>query len=235
MPETHDHIVKQYDDELQRLTGEIVRMGEIAVSQLTGAMDVLQRRDSQAARRVIENDIAIDSLEHEVGQDVVRLLALRQPMARDLREVMAALRIASDIERIGDYAANAAKRSIALNESPVIGTVHGLAALARIAGEMLRDVLVAYQQRDAARAAQVRARDAELDRLYTALFRELLTYMAEDPRSISSSIHVMFITKNLERIGDHATNIAENIWFIVHGALPAEEREKGDLTTAPSR
>ena len=100
---------------------------------------------------------------------------------------------------------------------------------------MLRDVLVAYQQRDAARAAQVRARDAELDRLYTALFRELLTYMAEDPRSISSSIHVMFIAKNLERIGDHATNIAENIWFIVHGALPAEEREKGDLTTAPSR
>ena len=235
MPESHVHIVKEYDDELHRLTSEIIRMGEIAISQLGGAMDVLQRRDSHAARRVIDNDVAIDSLEHEVGQDVVRLLALRQPVARDLREVMAALRIASDIERIGDYAANAAKRSIALNESPAIATVPGLNALARIATDMLREVLLAYRDRDDVRAAIVRARDAELDRMYTSLFRELLTYMAEDPRSISSSIHVMFIAKNLERVGDHATNIAENIWFIVHGSMPSDEREKGDMTAAPSR
>jgi phosphate transport system protein len=228
-----DHILKKYDDELQRLTGEILRMGELAAAQLDAAMDVLERRDVAAARAIIAADQAIDALEQDVGHDVVRLLALRQPMARDLREILAALRIASDIERIGDYAANAAKRSIALNESPAIAPVLGLNALARLAAEMLRDVLIAYRGRDAERALAVRARDAELDALYTSLFRELLTYMAEDPRSISSSIHVLFIAKNLERVGDHATNIAENIWFIVHGEPPGVEREKRDFTTGP--
>lgn len=231
----NDHILKKYDDELQRLTGEILRMGEMAAAQLDAAMDVLERRDSVAARSVIAGDHAIDLLEHDVGHDVVRLLALRQPMARDLREILAALRIASDIERIGDYAANAAKRSIALNQSPAIAPVPGLSALARLAGEMLREVLLAYRDRDGERALAVRARDAELDAMYTSLFRELLTYMAEDPRSISSSIHVLFIAKNLERVGDHATNIAENIWFIVHGEPPGAEREKRDFTTGPTR
>ena len=226
-----DHINKGYDDELNRLTYEILRMGEIAVAQLDAGMDVLQRRDSEAARRVIAADHQIDALELEVGHDVVRLLALRQPMARDLREILAALRIASDIERIGDYAANAAKRSIALNESPAIAPVPGLNALARLATDLLREVLLAYRDRDADRALAVRARDAELDAMYTSLFRELLTYMAEDPRSISSSIHVLFIAKNLERVGDHATNIAENIWFIIHGEPPGGEREKRDFTT----
>ncbi len=226
-----DHILKGYDDELARLTAEILRMGEIAVAQLEAGMDVLERRDSEAARQVIAADTEIDALELEVGHDVVRLLALRQPMARDLREILAALRIASDIERIGDYAANAAKRSIALNESPAIAPVPGLNALARLAAELLREVLLAYRDRDGDRALAVRARDAELDAMYTSLFRELLTYMAEDPRSISSSIHVLFIAKNLERVGDHATNIAENIWFIIHGKPPGGEREKRDFTT----
>ena len=226
----HNHIVQSYNAEQQRLTDEIMRMGDMAAAQLEAALDVVERRDDRAAARIVGNDEAIDALEKEVSHDVMKL-ALRGPLATDLRIILAAVRIASDIERIGDYAANAAKRSIALNEAPVIGTVHGLAALARIAGEMLRDVLVAYQQRDAARAAQVRARDAELDRLYTALFRELLTYMAEDPRSISSSIHVMFIAKNLERIGDHATNIAENVWFLVHGEQPLPPRDKRDETS----
>ncbi|MDZ4814496.1 MAG: phosphate signaling complex protein PhoU [Pseudomonadota bacterium] len=235
MNDTHEHIVKQYDSELHRLTGEIMRMGELAISQLGDAMDVLQRRDSTAAKRVIANDSTIDALEHEVSHDVIRLLALRQPMARDLREVLAALRIASDIERIGDYASNAAKRSLALNESPAIAMVPGLNALARMATDMLREVLAAYRDRDETRAMIVRARDAELDALYTGLFRELLTYMAEDPRSISSAIHVMFIAKNLERVGDHATNIAESIWFIVHGTPLLDEREKRDFTTAPIR
>ena len=230
-----EHTLKKYDDELQRLTGEILRMGDMAATQLAAAMDVLERRDSVAARSVIANDRSIDLLEQDIGHDVVRFLALRQPMARDLRETLAALRIASDIERIGDYAANAAKRSVALNESPAIAPVPGLGALARVAGEMLREVLLAYRDRDGERALVVRARDAELDAMYTSLFRELLTYMAEDPRSISSSIHVLFIAKNLERVGDHATNIAENIWFIVHGEQPGAEREKRDFTTGPTR
>ncbi len=231
MNETHEHIVKQYDSELHRLTGEILRMGELAINQLSAAMDVLERRDSEGATRVIASDAAIDALEHEVSHDVIRLLALRQPMARDLREILASLRIASDIERIGDYAANAAKRSIVLNQAPAIPAVAALAALNRIAIDMLREVLIAYRDRDDVRAMIVRARDAELDALYTGLFRELLTYMAEDPRSISSAIHVMFIAKNLERVGDHATNIAENIWFIVHGATLIDEREKRDYTS----
>ena len=235
MTDTHVHIIKQYDAELQRLTGEILRMGQLAINQLGAAMDVLERRDSPAAHAVIGNDAQIDALEHEVSHDVLRLLALRQPMARDLREILAALRIASDIERIGDYAANAAKRSIALNQAPAIPAVAALVALNRIASDMLRDVLLAYQDRDDVRALAVRARDAELDALYTSLFRTLLTYMAEDPRSISSAIHVMFIAKNLERVGDHATNIAENLWFIVHGAQLLDEREKRDDTTAPAR
>lgn len=233
MTDSHVHIIKKYDDELTRLTGEIQRMGEQAIAQLADAMDVLERRDSAGARAVIANDAAIDAIEHQIGHDVVRLLALRQPMARDLREVLASLRIASDIERIGDYAANAAKRSIALNEWPVVAALPRLGALARIASEMLRDVLLAYRERDDARALVVRARDAELDSLYTGLFRELLTYMAEDPRNITPAIHVLFIAKNLERVGDHATNIAENIWFVVHGEPPAAEREKRDYTTAP--
>jgi phosphate transport system protein len=235
MTETHEHIVKQYDSELTRLTGEILRMGELAITQLDGAMDVLTRRDSAGAARIVASDGAIDALEHEVSHDVIRLLALRQPMARDLREILASLRIASDIERIGDYAANAAKRSIVLNQSPAIPAVPGLAALNRIATDMLREVLAAYRDRDDARAMVVRARDAELDALYTSLFRQLLTYMAEDPRSISSAIHVMFIAKNLERVGDHATNIAENIWFVVQGAPLTDEREKRDFTSVPGQ
>ena len=231
----HEHIVKRYDEELARLTEEIVRMGEMAASQLTGAMDVLDRRDSRAAERIVGNDIEIDRLELDVSHDVVRLLALRQPMARDLREILAALRIASDIERIGDYASNAAKRSMALNEFPVVAQARGLAAIAQLATSMLRDVLAAYRTRDAVAAIAVRARDAELDAQYTSLFRELLTYMAEDPRSISPSIHLLFIAKNIERIGDHATNIAEYTHFIVHGELPTEAREKRDLTSAMGR
>jgi phosphate transport system protein len=235
MQETHEHIVKQYDSELHRLTGEIMRMGELAIAQLSAAMDVLERRDSTGAQRVVAADEAIDALEHEVSHDVVRLLALRQPMARDLREILASLRIASDIERIGDYAANAAKRAIVLNQSPAIPAVPMLGALNRIATDMLREVLAAYRDRDDVRAMIVRARDAELDALYTGLFRELLTYMAEDPRSISSAIHVMFVAKNLERVGDHATNIAENIWFIVHGSPLLDEREKRDFTSVPAQ
>ncbi|MBS0432773.1 MAG: phosphate signaling complex protein PhoU [Proteobacteria bacterium] len=228
--QAHEHIVKSYDEELKRLTGEITRMGELAVAQLESAMDALGKRDSRAAQRVVDNDDALDAHEREISQDVLRLLALRQPMARDLREILAALRIAADIERIGDYAGNVAKRSMVLNMSAPVPLAGGLAALATLAGELVREVMRAYAARDAELAHAVRERDAELDALYTGLFRELLTYMMEDARSITACTHLLFIAKNIERIGDHATNIAENIWFVVRGEPLVESRAKRDLT-----
>ena len=228
----HEHIVKSYDSELERLYGEITRMGEIAAAQLDAAIDALSRRDSKAAQRTVDNDVAIDQLEQEVSHDVLRLLALRQPMARDLREVYGALRISADIERIGDYAANVAKRSIKLNESAAVAAAHGLPVLAKTAGGLVRDAITAFRTRDAGLALEVRNRDAELDEQYTGLFRELLTYMMEDPGTITSCAHLLFIAKNIERIGDHATNIAEYTWFIVHGELPADAREKRDTTSS---
>jgi len=162
---------------------------------------------------------------------VVRLLALRQPMARDLREILAALRIATDIERIGDYAANVAKRSLILNQSAPVQLVSALPRLARIAQGLVEDVLVAYRESDADKALEAWARDEELDEQYTGLFRELLTYMMEDPRNITPCTHLLFMAKNLERIGDHATNIAENVYFLVHGVQITQTRRKGDTTT----
>jgi phosphate transport system protein len=230
-PAPHEHIVKSFDSELTRLYGEISRMGAFAVAQLDAAIDVLQRRDSRAAERVVANDEAIDALEHEVSTDVLRLLALRQPMARDLREVYAALRISADIERIGDYAANVAKRSMALNQVTPVPPARNLPALAKLANELVREAVQSYRERDADRALAVRNRDVDVDAQYTALFRELLTYMAEDPKQITACTHLLFMAKNIERIGDHATNIAENTWFLVHGEPIAESRKKGDLTS----
>jgi phosphate transport system protein len=215
--QTHDHIVKSYDTEIARLTGEIAAMGELAIAQLEAAMDALIKRDSRAAQRVADNDDALDAREREISHGVLRLLALRQPIARDLREILAALRIASDIERIGDYAENVARRSITLNQSAPVLLASGLTRLAELAGELVREVLSAYVARDAQAARTGWERDAELDALYTGLFRELLTYMMEDPRSITACTHLLFIAKNLERIGDHSTNIAEEVWFVVEG------------------
>jgi len=224
----HDHIVKSYDEERHRLINEILRMGEMSASQLEAALDVVERRDDKAAARIVANDEAIDSLEHEVSQDVMKL-ALRGPLARDLREILASLRIASDIERIGDYAANVAKRSTALNAAPPLPHTRGLAALGQLVVRQVRDVLAAYANNDVAAAQRVRDQDAEVDTLYTGLFRELLTYMMEDARAITPCTHLLFMAKNLERVGDHATNIAENIWFLVHGddALPPRDKRDG--------
>ncbi|MBD9468419.1 phosphate signaling complex protein PhoU [Pseudoxanthomonas sp. PXM01] len=229
----HDHIVKSYDEEQRRVVGEIVRMGETAVAQLEAALDVVERRDDKAAQRIIANDEAIDAIEHQVSHDLMQL-ALRGPMARDLRVILAGLRIPADIERIGDYAANVAKRSIALNLAPPMPQITGLRALGKLAARQVRDALTAYQESDAEDAVQVRARDAELDAHYTALFRELLTYMMEDPRNITPCTHLLFMAKNLERIGDHATNIAENVWFLVHGEQPLPPRDKRDETSTTS-
>ncbi|MET0327223.1 MAG: phosphate signaling complex protein PhoU [Luteimonas sp.] len=225
----HDHIVKSYDEERSRLTNEILRMGEMAAAQLESALDVVERRDDKAAERIIANDDAIDALEHEVSQDVMKL-ALRGPMARDLREILAALRIAADIERVGDYAANVAKRSTALNLAPPLPYTRGLTVLGELAVRQMRDVLVAFRDSDPVAAQRVRAQDAEIDTVYTGLFRELLTYMMEDPRAITPCTHLLFMAKNIERIGDHATNIAENVWFLVKGDEPLPPRDKRDFT-----
>jgi len=233
MNKSADHIIKSYDEELERLRGEIVRMGELSVAQLEAAIDVVERRDERAAQRVVDNDDAIDIMEHEISHGVVRLLALRSPMASDLRAVFAALCVASDIERIGDYAANVAKRSIPLSMVAPVSPAHGLKHLAHLAAESVRKVLVAYRKNDADSALQVWRDDVEVDEAYNALFRELLTYMMEDPRSITPCTHLLFMAKNIERIGDHATNIAENIWFVVKGAPLEAPRQKGDDPDAP--
>ena len=226
----HEHIVKSYDEEQRRLVGEILHMGKMAVAQLEAALDVVERRDDRAAQRVIANDEAIDKLESSISHEVMQL-ALRGPMARDLREILAALRIPSDIERIGDYAANVAKRSIALNVSPPMPHTTSLRALGQLAARQVTDVMAAYRDGDAEGAVTVRARDAELDAQYTALFRELLTYMMEDPRNITPCTHLLFMAKNIERIGDHATNIAENVWFLAHGDDPLPPRDNRDETS----
>jgi phosphate transport system protein len=176
---------------------------------------------------------AIDALEQEISHDVVRLLALRAPMAGDLRNVFAALRIASDIERIGDYAANVAKRSIPLSMVAPVAPTSGLGLLAKLAAAEVRDVLAAYAAQDAERGYQVWKRDAELDEAYTGYFRQLLTYMMEDPRNITPCTHLLFMAKNIERIGDHATNIAENLWYQVYGEPLDKQRDKRDLTSNP--
>ena len=226
----HDHILKSHDEERRILLDEILRMGDIAASQLEAALDVVERRDGKAAERIIANDEEIDALELRVSHDAMKL-ALRGPLARDLREILAALRIASDIERIGDYAANVAKRSMALNLSPPLPHTRGLGSLGRLVVRQVREVLDAYRQGDAEAAQRVRANDAEVDAQYTGLFRELLTYMMEDPRVITPCTHLLFMAKNLERVGDHATNIAENIWFQEHGEGPLPPREKRDETS----
>jgi len=201
----------------------------MAAAQLEAALDVVERRDDNAAQRVIDNDEAIDALEQETSQDVIKL-TLRGPLARDLRQILAALRIASDIERVGDYAANVAKRSIALNAAPPVPHTGGLRSLGVLAVKQLRDVLAAYRDGDAEAAQRVHQADAELDARYTSFFRELLTYMMEDPRHITSCTHLLFMAKNIERIGDHATNIAENVWYLVHGDDGLPPRDKRDET-----
>ncbi|MDE2406260.1 MAG: phosphate signaling complex protein PhoU [Xanthomonadaceae bacterium] len=233
MNEQHNHIVKSHDEEQTALRDSLIRMGQLAASQLDAALDAVARRDEAAARRIIAADDAIDQLEQQINHDVIRLIQ-RGPLASDLRVILAGLRVASDIERVGDYAANIAKRSLVLNQSPPLAQTRGLNALGRLAAQQLRDVLQAYLQRDGEAAQHVRERDAELDTLYTGMFRELLTYMMEDPRAITVCTHLLFMAKNLERIGDHATNIAENLWFLLHGDAPLPPRDKRDDSSAAS-
>ncbi|HEV2551457.1 MAG TPA: phosphate signaling complex protein PhoU [Stellaceae bacterium] len=226
-----EHIIKSYDEELQRLDNAIAQMGGLAETQLGAAIDAVIKRDGDIATEVIEGDVQVDALERDIESLVTRLLALRQPMARDLRQSIAALKIASDLERIGDYAANVAKRSIALNQTPPVKPVYAIPRMGRLCQAMIKDVLDAYVERDADKALAVWLRDEELDEMYTSLFRELLTYMIEDPRNITACTHLLFIAKNLERVGDHTTNVAETLYFLVHGTPLAQVRPKGDRSS----
>jgi phosphate transport system protein len=226
-----EHIIKSYDEELDRLSKMIVEMGGLAESQLAAAIEAVTRRDSALAAQVIQDDDKVDQLERDLDNLAIRLLALRQPMARDLREIVAALKIAADIERICDYAANVAKRSIALAQSPPVQLVYSLPRMAHLALLLVKDVIDAYVARDADKAIRVWNRDEELDEMYSSVFREFLTYMMEDPRNIGACTHLLFMAKNIERIGDHATNIAENLYYLVHGTPLTEARPKGDKSS----
>lgn len=225
-----EHIVKSYDDELKKLSVIITRMGGLTEAQLTSALDAMRNRDTDLATRTIDADHKIDELEREVDGFVVRMLALRQPMASDLREIVVALKIASDLERIADYATNVAKRTIALTQTSPVRPAHAVPRMGRLAQAMIKDVLDAYNDRDTAKAMAVWQRDEELDEMYTSLFRELLTYMMEDPRSISRVMNILWALRALERIGDHARNIAEHVIYLVHGTdvrhMPFKELEE---------
>ena len=212
-----DHIVKSYDEHITLLTRKILEMGGLVEQQIAQAIQALVDRDVEQANRVIEHDDQIDLMEEEIDQFAIRLLATRQPMAVDLRLIAMAMKISNDLERMGDYATNIAKRCERLAKEPPVKPLYTIPRMAQISQAMVKDVLDAYVERDTDKAIAVWRRDDEVDDLFTSLFRELLTYMMEDARNISQCIDLIFVAKNLERIGDHATNIAEKIHYIIHG------------------
>jgi len=221
------HIVSAYDAELKQLHGLIGRMGGLVETQLEGAVQAVLQRDPDLAQRIRKGDKAIDQLEHDADSLALRLIALRQPMAVDLRNTIAALKIAADLERSGDHAKSIAKRAIAISQMPRI-PAPGLDRMARLVQGMITDVLDAYLANNVEAALDVWRRDAEVDQLYNSLFRELLTHMMEDPRNITACTHLLFIAKNLERMGDHATNIAESVHYQVTGTELPDDRPKGE-------
>jgi phosphate transport system protein len=228
---TNEHIVRAFGQELEEISNIIIRMAGVAEAQVEAAAQAVVRRDAAMATQVIQADHQLDQLQQDIDNETLRLLALRQPMASDLREILAAVKIASNIERIGDYASNIAKRSLALAQVPPVRPASGVPRMDRLVQEIMKDVFDAYVDRDVAKAVAARQRDEELDELYTSLFREVLTYMMEDPRNITPCTHLLFIAKNLERIGDHATNIAETIHFLVVGQPLTTKRPKGDTSS----
>jgi phosphate transport system protein len=213
----HRHILRSFDEDLRDLTNRIAEMGALVERQVADALAALADRDLETAAKVIERDAEVDALEEAIDQSVVRLLAIRQPMAVDLRIVTMALKISNDLERASDYAVSIAKRSQRLSGQPELAPAQRIPSMGEICLEMMKDVLDAYVERDADKAMEVFERDEEVDELYDGLFRELVTYMLEDPRTISRCIDLLFIAKNLERIGDHATNIGEKIDYMIHG------------------
>jgi phosphate transport system protein len=223
-----EHTVRSYDKDLDTLERRIAEMGGIAEKMVIDAMDALSQADMTLAHQVVTTDPRLDALQREIEEQAILTIARRQPMAVDLREIIGAIRVAGDLERVGDLAKNIAKRSLKIGlEARVPRAIIGLRHMNEVATELMKDVLDAYAQRDVERARAVWERDAELDALEDSVFRDLLTHMMEDPRNISFCAHLLFCAKNIERIGDHATNIAETVFYLVTGATLPAERPKG--------
>ena len=226
------HTAKAFDVDLQDLGRIVAEMGGLAEKQIADSVSALARRDTTLAQRVTMADATIDALQREIEEKAVLTIARRQPMAVDLRDIVGALRLANDLERIGDLAKNIAKRVIALNaEFPPPKLIRGVEHMTDLVLGQMKAVLDAYARRDDAKAMAVWRGDEEIDAVCTSVFRELLTYMMEDPRNISFCIHLLFCAKNIERMGDHATNIAESVHYVIEGRPIADPRPKGDTTT----
>lgn len=224
------HILSAFDRDLEAVQAHVLRMGGLVEQALLDAAEALETRDEALAHKVQAGDKAIDALEEQINEECARLLALRAPAAGDLRTVLSVMRIAAALERSGDYAKNLAKRSLLLsNMSPLGGTSSSVLRMARTVVLRLKEALDAYISHDVAVAQDVRLRDKEVDQMYNSLFRELLTHMMEDPRNIGAAMHLHFIAKNIERVGDHATSIAEQVIYLSTGDMPADERPKAEL------
>jgi phosphate transport system protein len=229
-----DHTVKAYDKDLDSLERRIAEMGGIAEKMVIDAMDALAGADTTLAHQVVATDPRLDALQREIEEHAILTIARRQPMAVDLREIIGAIRVAGDLERVGDLAKNIAKRSVKIGpEARVPRAIVGLKHMNDVATELMKDVLDAYAQRNVELARAVWERDVELDALEDSVFRDLLTHMMEDPRNISFCAHLLFCSKNIERIGDHATNIAETVFYLVTGSNLPTERPHGRIDSEP--
>jgi phosphate transport system protein len=229
-----EHIVSAFDSELNQLQAIIAEMGGIAEKMQAEAIDALSRQDGRLAQSIILQDQRLDALQREVEEKAILTIARRQPMAVDLRDVIATIRIANDLERVGDLVKNMAKRILAMEgHFPPQKLLAGIHNMSLMALGQFKAVIDAYTQRDAQAALAVWQRDGDIDNLYNSVFRELLTYMMEDPRNIGFCTHLLFGAKNVERIGDHATNIAETVYYLVTGQSLAVERPKGESVVAP--
>jgi phosphate transport system protein len=229
----NERTVKSYEDEFKLLDRRVAQMGGYAENLLLQAMDALERRDPKMAENAVASDAVIDQLERDLQDQVILMIARRQPLANDLRHIMTVLKIAGDLERIGDLAKNIAKRALAVaGESHPKPLMTGMRHMTEMVQSQLKDVLDALAARDADKALKVWRSDQQVDAMYNSLFRELLTYMMEDPRNIGLCTHFLFGAKNIERIGDHTTNIAENVYYLVHGEPIADDRPKGDRTSS---
>ena len=227
-----DHTAKAFDVDLQELTRKVSEMGGLAEKEISDAVEALARRDNGLAKRVVIADAAVDALQAEIEERAILTIARRQPMAVDLREIVGALRVSNDLERIGDLAKNIAKRVVALDgDFPSPKLMRGVEHMSAMVLAQLKQVLDSYAARDVPNALKVWKGDEDIDAMCTSLFRELLTYMMEDPRNINLCIHLFFCAKNIERIGDHATNIAETIHYMIEGRPIADPRPKGDTTS----
>jgi phosphate transport system protein len=228
---TDQHIASAFDRDLESVQAMIMKMGGLVEAALADAAKALETQDEALAEQVRRGDAAIDELEEAVNAECARVIALRGPIAGDLRTVLTVMKIASALERSGDYAKNLAKRALVLGQlSPIPGATGGIRRLTRQVGLLLKDALDAFISRDVGLAEEVRQRDLEVDQMYNALFREFLTFMMEDPRNITACMHLHFIAKNIERVGDHATAIAEQVIYLATGVLPEGDRPKADLT-----